>query len=160
MSFSNWNFVLNFKDPATLYAHSLMSVHHDVMWYLILIVSIVCWTLFKILKEFGWNVFNKQVGFLRIFFSYRLFVTIESFIIFSWIKGIGVFSSLIYSFVSYANRLTLFSDLTNKHIVFSLIGSEYFTGFASSSAGFNKLTFAAVNNLVTEKYLDYLYLTR
>jgi len=42
MNFFNWSFVLNFKDPATLYAHSLMSVHHDVMWYLILIVSIVC----------------------------------------------------------------------------------------------------------------------
>lgn len=34
-------FVLNFKDPATTYFHSLITVHHDAMWYLILILAIV-----------------------------------------------------------------------------------------------------------------------
>jgi len=157
MSFSNWTFVFNFKDPATLYAHSLMSVHHDVMWYIILIVTIVCWTLYKILKEFGWNAFNKQVGFLRFSFLSRTFVLIESFLVFIWIKVFSLFASVAYLFISYANKITFLSDLTNKFSIFSFIGSEYFTGFRKASwANSPKLTFAMVSKLTTEKYLDYL----
>ena len=57
-----WTFLFNFKDPATVYAYSLITVHHDVMWYIFLILTLVCWSLYKILKEFSWNVFNKQIG--------------------------------------------------------------------------------------------------
>jgi hypothetical protein len=34
-------FVLDFKDPATLYIEGLISVHNNVMWYLIIIITIV-----------------------------------------------------------------------------------------------------------------------
>ena len=32
---------LNFRDPATVYAHSLISLHHDIMWFLILVMLVV-----------------------------------------------------------------------------------------------------------------------
>jgi len=101
-------------------------------------------------------VFNKQSGFLRIFFSYRIFVIIESFLVFIWIRFLGIFSAVILNFVSYANRLTFFSDLRSKFTIFSLIGSEYFTGFEMAPSVITKISLSSVNNLVTEKYLDYL----
>lgn len=134
-----------------------MSVHHDVMWYLILVFTIVIWTLYKILKEFGWSTFNKQVGFLRIFFFSKLFITIESFIIFIWVKMFSFFFNFFYSFTVFANKLTFKSDLKNKFSIFSLIGGEYFTGFDNANwINSSKMNLAFINDLVTEKYLDYL----
>ena len=46
------------------------------MWYLILILAVVYWSLFKIVKESNWSVFNKQSGFFLIFYS-RFFLYIE-----------------------------------------------------------------------------------
>jgi len=86
----------------------------------------------------------------------RFFVIVESFIIFSWIKLLSLFSYFMISFVSYTNRLTFLSDLTKRASLFSWIGSEYFTGFDSEKTIFSKVSLASVTNLVTERYLDAL----
>lgn len=39
--FKSFSFVMDFKDPASLYIESLIGVHNNVMWYLVLIVTIV-----------------------------------------------------------------------------------------------------------------------
>ena len=51
-------FLYNLKDPATVYAYSLITVHHDVMWFIFIILSMVCWTLYKILKDFSLAIPN------------------------------------------------------------------------------------------------------
>lgn len=58
---------MNFKDPVTTFAYNLISLHHDIMWYIIIILTLVYWSLYKILKElkeFLWNIFL----FLKIYF--------------------------------------------------------------------------------------------
>jgi len=47
-------FSADFRDPATLYIESLISVHNNVMWYLVLIIVIVYWTLYKIIRDSNW----------------------------------------------------------------------------------------------------------
>ena len=58
---------MNFKDPVTTFAYNLISLHHDIMWYMIIKLTLVYWSLYKILKElkeFLWNIFL----FLKIYF--------------------------------------------------------------------------------------------
>lgn len=122
-----------------------------------LIITLVFWTLYKILKEFGWNTFNKQVGFLRVVYLNKIFITIESFVVFAWIKFFSMFSGAFFSFITFANKLTFSSDLNNNFKIFSFIGGEYFTGFTKADwATSPKLTLSFVQDLITEKYLDYL----
>jgi len=55
---------MNFKDPISTFAYNLISLHHDIMWYIIIILSLVYWSLYKIVKEYSWNNFNKTEGFI------------------------------------------------------------------------------------------------
>lgn len=70
-----WPFLLNFKDPASVYAYSLMFVHHQVMWYMILILAVVYWSFYRIIREYNWHSFNRRQGisFLIIFQDLRFF---------------------------------------------------------------------------------------
>jgi hypothetical protein len=34
-------FFMNFKEPVSTFAYNLISLHHDIMWYVILILSLV-----------------------------------------------------------------------------------------------------------------------
>lgn len=65
---------MNFKDPISTFAYNLISLHHDIMWYIIIILSIVYWALYKIIKEYSWSNFNKIEGL--IFYLYFKFITI------------------------------------------------------------------------------------
>ena len=73
---------MNFKDPVTTFAYNLISLHHDVMWYVLMILCIVYWSLYKILKDFSWNVFNKQEGFFSLLYKSKLLVNIQIYIFF------------------------------------------------------------------------------
>ena len=55
---------ISFKDPSTIYAYSLIFVHHQVMWFMFIILGVVYWSFYKIVKEYSWNSFNKQGGIL------------------------------------------------------------------------------------------------
>ena len=46
---------MNFKEPISTFAYNLISLHHDIIWYIILILSLVYWTLYKIIKEYFWS---------------------------------------------------------------------------------------------------------
>ena len=127
------------------------------MWYLFLIVTLVSWSLYKILKEFGWSSFNKQVGFFRITFYLRFFIILETIFVFIWFKFFSLFSGKLYSYMDYAHKLTFNSDLNNDFENYSLIGGEYFSGFGTASwMSSRKLTLTLVYYLISEKYLDYL----
>jgi hypothetical protein len=41
----------------------------NIMWYIIIILTLVYWALYKILKEFFWDIFNKQATFLLSFYK-------------------------------------------------------------------------------------------
>jgi cytochrome c oxidase subunit 2 len=44
---------LNFKDPATDIMEGIVDFHHDIQFYLMVIVTFVAWMLFSIIYEFG-----------------------------------------------------------------------------------------------------------
>ena len=54
--------VLNFKDPASVYGFSMMYVHHQVMWFMFIILAVVYWSFYKIIKEYNWYSLNRQRG--------------------------------------------------------------------------------------------------
>lgn len=73
-------FVFNFNDPATIYCHLLIIFHTDVMGYLFLILVLVNWSLFSILRLYLWRklVFHTYALFkssyyniLNSIFTYR-----------------------------------------------------------------------------------------
>jgi hypothetical protein len=94
------SFVMDFKDPATLYIESLIGVHNNVMWYLVLILTIVYWTLYKIIKDSSWTSFNKQVGFLRIFFSSKLLLNLYSFTILIYVEVYSLILRSLFQLVA------------------------------------------------------------
>ena len=63
-------FMMSFSTPITVFNYNLISLHNDVFWFILIILALVYWSLYKILKDFGWNSFNKQKGFLKIFYRY------------------------------------------------------------------------------------------
>ena len=75
---------MNFKDPVTTFAYNLISLHHDIMWYIIIILTLVYWSLYKILKEYSWNTFNKQEGFLLSFLNSVIILKVQKFIFYLW----------------------------------------------------------------------------
>lgn len=91
-------FVMDFKDPATLYIESLIGVHNNVMWYLILIVTIVYWTLYKIIKDSNWTSFSKQVGFLRSIYLNTFFLNLNAAVVLVYVSLYTPIISLLINF--------------------------------------------------------------
>lgn len=52
------SFPIYFQDPASAYAYHLFSVHNDVMWFLIVIIILVYWCLYKIIRDYSWKTYN------------------------------------------------------------------------------------------------------
>jgi len=71
---------MNFKDPISTFAYNLISLHHDIMWYIIIILSLVYWSLYKIVKEYSWNNFNKVEGFLLEMSNKKIIFQIQAYI--------------------------------------------------------------------------------
>ncbi len=51
---------IDFQDPATAIMESIIDFHHDVQFYLIIIVTFVAWTLLSIIYEFGIQMYVLQ----------------------------------------------------------------------------------------------------
>lgn len=58
---------LSFQEPVTVFCYNLIALHHDILWYIILIISLVFWVLAKILKEFSWYAFKKEKKLIYIY---------------------------------------------------------------------------------------------
>jgi len=70
---------MNFKEPVSTFTYNLISLHHDVMWYVILILSLVYWTLYKIIKEYLWSISQKQDGFFYYFIKIMHYIKYNLF---------------------------------------------------------------------------------
>jgi hypothetical protein len=87
---------MNFKEPISTFAYNLISLHHDIIWYIILILSLVYWTLYKIIKEFLWSIGPKQDGFSLIFYKNNILYKLQSIILFIWFKFFYKVIELVY----------------------------------------------------------------
>ena len=129
---------MNFKDPISTFAYNLISLHHDIMWYIIIILTLVYWSLYKVIKEYSWSNFNKQEGFLLILNS-TFFFKIQRFIFYLWLNFfvLNIVFFFIKIFYWLAKKLdslflktkkTAFNKLYVKFIIF-ILGRNYYTGF-------------------------------
>lgn len=74
-----------FRDPATVYALALIDLHDLAMWYIFIVLGIVCWSLYAILRNCVWNVSNRSFGFFRMFlYLSPFFPFVESLIFYVW----------------------------------------------------------------------------
>lgn len=88
---------MNFKDPVSTFTYNLISLHHDVMWYVILILSLVYWTLYKIIKEYLWSISLKQDGFFLLFYKNNALYKMQSIVLFIWFKFFYLIINIIYN---------------------------------------------------------------
>lgn len=112
---------MTFQDPATIAMNNLIDLHHDIMFFLVLISIFVAYFLFQILNRFtfdtNWSVLPSKVihnTFLEI-----IWTLIPSFILF--IIAIPSFS-LLYTMESQA--IWTKPDLTLK-----VIGHQWYWGY-------------------------------
>jgi len=87
-------------DPATIFCYHLISVHHDVIWYVVIILTLVYWALLKIIIDFNWAVFNKQVGFFRITYVYRGIRKFEIWFLYIWLHTFNFFLWTYFCFIN------------------------------------------------------------
>jgi hypothetical protein len=52
------------------------------MWYIFVVLGIVCWSLYAILKNCVWSVANKNFGSSRGFYEYEAFSFLEGVFVF------------------------------------------------------------------------------
>lgn len=55
----------NFQDPATSIMEGIIDFHHDVQFYLIVIITFVAWCLFSIVHEFGLRFYISDAAHLQ-----------------------------------------------------------------------------------------------
>lgn len=94
---------MNFKEPVSTFAYNLISLHHDIIWYIILILSLVYWTLYKIIKEYLWSIGSKQDGFFLIFYKNNILYKMQSIVLFAWFQVFYKVLELIYFFIGKLN---------------------------------------------------------
>ena len=151
---------MNFKEPISTFAYNLVSLHHDVMWYVILIMTLVYWSLYKIFKEFSWNSYSKLEGFLL--FSYlKIFINIQIRLIFlSFYLFIFFLKIVNYFYLELAKHLNY--HLIKENIFLSklyifFLGKNYYKGF-SKKVFYKKekifYNFSSFKNLMIEKFLN------
>jgi len=93
-------FIYDFLDSATVWCYNLISVHHDICYFIIIILSLVYWSLYKIIKDNSWNSFNKQEGLLRhLSYAYPFLLYIEIVSFWLWIRNAFLFIKIYHDLV-------------------------------------------------------------
>src|ERR1700748_50867 len=157
---------MNFKDPISTFAYNLISLHHDIMWYIIIILSLVYWSLYKIVKEYSWNNFNKTEGFLLALCNNNLLFQTQIYIFYIWFNLfkmvysiIELLLKLIYKNLelSLINKKTKSSLLVIRFFLF-ILGNSFIKGLSNDKAYNEQLNLKYFKDLITERYLaSYLF---
>jgi len=69
--FKFFKFPFSFQDPASTYAIHIFTVHHNIIWYLIIVLCLVYWCLTIIIKDFIWHF----PSYNYVFF-YKMFIVL------------------------------------------------------------------------------------
>jgi len=150
---------MNFKEPVSTFAYNLISLHHDVMWYVILILSLVYWTLYKIIKEYLWTIGPKQDGIFLIFYKNNTLYKMQSIVLFIWFKLFYKILKLIYVY-----SIKLNANFINNLLKGDAVKEGKFPFFFFLGKGLNDLYFADFienkdynfyENIIIERYLSY-----
>ena len=96
-----FSFMMSFSTPITVFNYNLISLHNDVFWFILIILALVYWSLYKILKDFGWNSFNKQKGFLKIFYRYSMLWDYFVDIAVCWLGFLKLWLNYYFKFIEF-----------------------------------------------------------
>jgi len=127
-------------------------------------MTLVYWCMYKILKEFSWNSFNKLEGFL-LFSYFKIFINIQIRLIYISFHLFYFFLKLFsYFYIALAKRLNyhlIKNNIFLSKLYIFFLGKNYYKGFVKNQ--FYKkeqifLNFKIFKNLLIEKNLNtYLF---
>jgi len=112
----NINFVMNFQDPSTIFSYHLIAVHHEVFWYIIIILSLVYWAMYVIIRDFTWNNFNRSIGFFRFLRGFSWVIAFLGFLSFFWLIINFILRAIISGIVYSLDRLHGIDVEMNKYM--------------------------------------------
>jgi len=149
---------MNFKEPVSTFAYNLISLHHDIMWYVILILSLVYWTLYKVIKEYLWSISIKQDGFFLIFYKNNILYKMQSIILFLWFKIFYKIIKIFYYFFFKFNKIFIknllnLSNENNKKLSFFFLGKGFNNLFILKFI--EKKDYNYYENIIIERFLSY-----
>ena len=159
-------FTISFSTPITVFNYNLISLHNDVFWFILIILALVYWSLYKILKDFGWTNFNKQKGISKIFYRYT--------ILWDFCVDIGIcWLSLLKLWINYYFNLIEFLIYTYFHLKFKnnvflnyfkniyllAFGNEFFKGIKFPSFILN-WKFEKFEELTLERYFFFKHYSK
>lgn len=149
---------MNFKEPVSTFAYNLISLHHDIIWYIILILSLVYWTLYKIIKEYIWSISQKQDGFFMLFYKNNILYKIQSVTLFIWFKIFYKIIEVIYLlfykvYLSFIKNNIFKVDNEKKRLSFFFLGKGlnglFFPKFIE------KKNYKFYDDIIIERFLSY-----
>jgi hypothetical protein len=112
---------MNFKDLISTFCYNLISLlNHDITGYIIIILSLVYWALYKIIKEYSWNCFNKFEGFIFWMANRKTLLYLQSYIFFLWLNIFNILLKIIeYIYFILLEKLEYI--LVNKKTKYSVL---------------------------------------
>lgn len=112
---SDWQ--VNFQIPATARMEHMLELHHDIMWYVVLIVTFVLWVLICIVRLFSWS--NKRTRR----FSFQHHTIIE--IVWTFIPS---FILLLIAAPSFALLYSI-DELHDAKVTLKIIGHQWYWSY-------------------------------
>lgn len=109
---------LFFQDPATITMNSLIDLHHDIMFFLILIIIFVAYFMVKILTDF---TFKKVDSTLPSSLTHNTFIEV----VWTTIPSIILFIIAIPSF----SLLYLMDELRHPEVTLKVIGHQWYWSY-------------------------------
>jgi heme/copper-type cytochrome/quinol oxidase subunit 2 len=150
---------MNFKEPVSTFTYNLISLHHDIIWYIILILSLVYWTLYKIIKEYLWSISSKQDGFFLIFYKNNTLYKMQSVVLFIWFKLFYRIMNIFYYVL--IKIYSLFYKNIKKNNTNSLTNKLSFFFLGKGLNGLSlplfveKKNYNFFENIIIERFLSY-----
>lgn len=149
---------MNFKEPVSTFTYNLISLHHDIIWYVILILSLVYWTLYKIIKEYLWSISIKQDGLSLFFYKNNTLYKMQSIILFIWFKFFFKLLEIIYVlfiklYKIFINNILKIDYEKKNTLSFFLLGKGI-NGFYLPKY-IEKKDYNFYENIIIERFLSY-----
>lgn len=158
-------FGITFADPASSFSYFLISVHHSLLWFIILILFLVYWLLYCIIRNFTWSkysttffnnefifILNSYLNYYFYFFTVSLFKLFLSF--FSYLSSVFIFLNSNDSYISFFySWVKPFFLLIEAKLVSFLSSLNANSGLYNSSIYYSFDGFSEVSNFSNNIYL-------
>lgn len=147
---------LSFQEPVSIYCYNLIALHHDIIWYLILIMSLVFWVLIKIIKEFSWYAFKKEKK-IMLYYNNASFIKVHTVLLYLWIQLIVVILRIVYQLYNLMQSRYDLLVLKNKNVKIYkfILGKELLEGLYFPSY-IKDWDLNVINFLMIERFLSYV----